>query len=130
MDRNSLRGRKLLVVEDDYLIAADFAYHLEERGVEVIGPAGSVVDALQLIEAEPGFDGAVLDINLGREMAYPIADELARRGVPFIFATGYSALVVPTAHADVPRVEKPVDMATLVRLLASRIRAWEDSVQR
>ena len=107
------------------MIAADFAYMLGERGVDVIGPAGSVADALALIDAEDAFDGAVLDINLGEEMVYPVADELARRGLPFVFATGYSALVVPAAYADVPRIEKPVEMAALARV-ARRIEASVD----
>lgn len=122
----ALQGRRLLLVEDDYIIAADFAYRLEECGVEVIGPAGTVEDAMALIDAEGAFDGAMLDINLGEEMVYPVADELAQRGVPFVFATGYSALVVPTAHADVPRVEKPVDMAALTRLIAPRLKPPAD----
>ena len=121
-----LQGRRLLVVEDDYIIAFDFTYMLEKWGVEVIGPAGSVADALELIAANGSLDGAVLDINLGEEMVYAVADELTRRGVPFVFATGYSALVVPTAHADVPRLEKPVDIVALARLLALRIETFAD----
>jgi ActR/RegA family two-component response regulator len=125
-----LQGRRLLVVEDDGLIAADFAYVLEERGVEVIGPAGTVAEALRLIQAEEVFDGAVLDINLGDEMVYPVADELTRRGVPFVFTSGYSALVMPTAHADVPRMEKPVDTVALARLLAGQIEAFANDAPR
>jgi CheY-like chemotaxis protein len=121
LEAGELGGRSLLLVEDNYMIAADFAFLLEEQGAEVIGPAATVADALELIEAQSAFDGAVLDINLGDEMVYPVADELRRRGVPFVFATGYSALVVPTAHADVPRIEKPVHIATLTRLLLRQI---------
>lgn len=120
---SELRGRRLLVVEDDYMIAADFVYALEERGFEVIGPVGSVREALALIESAGVFDGAVLDINLGREMAFPIADALTARGVPFVFATGYGTLAIPPVYAEVPRVEKPVDMAALLRLLARRFKA-------
>ncbi len=74
---DTLRGRRLLVVEDEYAIATDLARTLEGRGVEVVGPAGSVEDALELVETEGGrLDGAVLDINLHDERAYPIADAL------------------------------------------------------
>lgn len=115
-----LRGRRVLVVEDDYIIASDLAFVLEDRGVEVIGPAPSVEEALKLI-AEVELDGAMLDINLGKETSYPIADALTKRDVPFIFVTGYDVIVVPTAHADVPRLEKPIRAETLAHLLADTI---------
>lgn len=113
------RGRRLLVVEDEYLIAASLARALEGRGAEVVGPAGSVRDALALVEAEGDrLDGAVLDINLRDERVYPVADALAARGVPFVFLTGYDARVIPDAHAGVPRYEKPVSSALLSRMLS------------
>ena len=116
---DALRGRRLLVVEDEYLIAASLARGLEGRGAEVAGPAGSVRDALALVEAEGDrLDGAVLDINLRDERVYPVADALAARGVPFVFLTGYDARVVPDAYAGVPRCEKPVDAALLARMLS------------
>jgi ActR/RegA family two-component response regulator len=61
----ALRGKRLLVVEDEYLIAVDLACLLEDRGVVVVGSAGSVGDALELISREGALDGAVLDVNLG-----------------------------------------------------------------
>jgi CheY-like chemotaxis protein len=115
----SLQGRRLLIVEDEYLIAADLAGTLVNGGAEVIGPVGSVADALALISADAP-DGAVLDINLGEERAYSIADELRQRGVPFVFATGYDAWVIPEAYRDIPRCEKPVDTRVLARLLTRR----------
>jgi DNA-binding LytR/AlgR family response regulator len=115
----SLQGRRLLIVEDEYLIAADLAGTLVNGGAEVIGPVGSVADALALISADAP-DGAVLDINLGEERAYSIADELRQRGVPFVFATGYDAWVIPEAYRDIPRCEKPVDTSVLARLLTRR----------
>jgi len=113
-----LRGQRLLVVEDDYLIATDLAMTLEDLGAKVVGPAGSVRQALEVIAAEGALDGAVLDINLGQERAWPIADELRRRGVPFVFTTGYDAWIIPEAYRDVPRCEKPVNAGVLARLLA------------
>ena len=115
---HALRGRKILVVEDEYLIAADLAATLEDVGVAVVGPAGSVAQALELVEDAGGeLDAAVLDVNLGGERVYPVADALAARGVPFVFATGYDHILVPTNHAGVARCEKPVNKAALVRLL-------------
>jgi CheY-like chemotaxis protein len=115
----SLQGRRLLIVEDEYLIAADLAGTLVNGGAEVIGPVGSVADALALISADAP-DGAILDINLGEERAYSIADELRERGVPFVFATGYEAWVIPEAYRDIPRCEKPIDTRVLARLLTRR----------
>jgi CheY-like chemotaxis protein len=112
-----LRDRRLLVIEDDYTIASELAEALEAHGAQVIGPAGPVADALALIAAQAEIDGAVLDIDLHGEGAYPVADALRGRGVPFVFATGYDAWIIPAAYAAVPRCEKPVDTRARARLL-------------
>jgi CheY-like chemotaxis protein len=118
-DALGLRGRRILVVEDEYVIAADLAASLEELGVEVTGPAASVAEALTLLEKDRHrLDGAVLDINLGNEHVYPVADVLRGRGIPFVFTTGYDAGVVPNSYRDVPRCEKPVDERRLARCLS------------
>lgn len=109
-------GRRLLVVEDEYLIAADLVASLKALGFEIVGPAGSVAEAITLLQAiGHELDGAVLDINLGDERAYPIADHLRARGIPFVFTTGYDISVIPDLYADVPRCEKPVDERQLLR---------------
>ena len=118
----TLARKRLLLVEDEYLVAADLAYALERAGAEVVGPAGSVADALELVRDEGDrLDGAVLDVNLGGERVFPVADALAERGVPFIFATGYDASIIPSTHADAPRHEKPVDRVRLLRELAAQV---------
>lgn len=117
-----IRGRRILVVEDEYAIAADLAFNLERAGLQVVGPAGSVRQALTLIESEGALDGALLDVNLGKERAFPIADELAARGVPFVFATGYGSDLIPPPYASAPQCEKPVDFVHLTTLLAEVIR--------
>jgi CheY-like chemotaxis protein len=81
----------------------------------VIGPAASIEHALELLDTERQLDGAVLDINLGGERAYPVADALRARAVPFVFATGYDSWAIPDAYASVPRVEKPVNTRALAR---------------
>jgi CheY-like chemotaxis protein len=112
-------GKRLLVVEDEYLIAMDLSDLIEKAGGEVVGPAGSVEDALELVAREADrLDGAVLDINLRDERVYPVADALNASGVPFVFVTGYDAEMIPEAYAGVPRYEKPVDKARLLRLIA------------
>lgn len=116
----SLAGRRILIVEDEYLIAMDLALELGDLGAEVVGPAGSVDEALELIEAEGAqLDSAVLDVNLRDERVYPVADALLARGVTFVFASGYDATLMPAAYADVPRCGKPVDKSMIVRLLGS-----------
>jgi CheY-like chemotaxis protein len=106
------------VVEDEYMIAVDLARALEDLGATVIGPAASVADALALVAGESALDLAILDVNLGVEKVFPVADDLRARGVPFIFATGYDQWLVPSAYADAPRFDKPVDTRALARALS------------
>ncbi len=116
---SSLKGRRLLIVEDDYLIASDLANALQDLGIEILGPAGSVEAALELVERDgERLDGAVLDINLRDQRVYPVAKALATRGVPFVFATGYDAAAIPQAYAAAPRCEKPVDKMQVVSWLS------------
>lgn len=115
-----LTGRRLLVVEDDYFIAVELERSLQRLGAEVVGPAGSLADAMRLVEdAGDRLDGAVLDIHLGEDRAFPVADALTERAVPFVFLTGYDALVIPETYAAAPRCEKPVNTAQLARILAN-----------
>jgi DNA-binding NtrC family response regulator len=118
----ALGGLRLLVVEDEFIIAIDLAQTLEDLGAEVVGPAGSVRDALDLVKSQGDrLDGAVLDVNLRDQQVFPVADALAERGVPFVFTTGYDTIVTPERHAAVPRCEKPVDKASLVRLFSGSL---------
>lgn len=106
MTDSQLAHKRVLVVEDDYLVAMDLVRALERAGAQVIGPAPAVDAALSALDASP--DGAILDINLGGEMAFPVADALLERGVPFVFATGYDAQVIPPRFVHVKRCEKPM----------------------
>ena len=108
MQDQSLDGCRIVVVEDEYLIANDLANALEEVGAIVLGPVPSAEAAASLIAAETGIDGALLDINLGGEMVFGIADTLVSRGIPFAFVTGYDRWAIPERFADAPRLEKPV----------------------
>jgi DNA-binding LytR/AlgR family response regulator len=110
-----LHGRRILVVEDEYLIADDVCDSLIDAGVAVIGPVATVEDAKRLIGQEATIDAALLDINLRGEMIFETADLLIARGVPFAFATGYDRGAIPERFSDVPRIEKP--------LRAERVRA-------
>ena len=111
-----LRGRHILLVEDDYFIAYAMQCGLEDAGAWVVGPAACVRDALALLDSE-SVDGAALDVSLDDEKVFPVAEALTARDIPFIFTTGYSASDLPEAWRHVPRHEKPVDAATVTRAL-------------
>jgi CheY-like chemotaxis protein len=123
MTRENVQALRVLVVEDDYLIATDLAAQLEEFGVEVVGPICSVEAALNLVNSiGEELDGASLDVNLNGERVYPVADALLAKHVPFVFSTGYDAAVVPQSYRDIPRCEKPVDMKMLAHTLVKHVR--------
>jgi CheY-like chemotaxis protein len=109
--------KRVLVVEDEYMIAQDMVFELTALGVEVVGPVGTVDLALRLAEAEARLDAAFLDINLNGERTYRVADILIARGIPVVFTTGYDENVIPPRYADVPRCGKPVTKVMLRRML-------------
>lgn len=113
-----LLGRAILLAEDEFFLAMDLQEALQGAGATVIGPVASVGQALRLLEAERRIDAAVLDVNLGGEMVFPVADRLLERGVTVLLATGYNEDDLPTRFARVPRCEKPIDVAALMRILA------------
>ena len=115
-DLSWLRGRRVLVVEDEYLLAEDLRRDLENQGAEVLGPVPSVSEALKLLGQDPAPDLAVLDINLQGEMVYLVADALRAQAIPFLFTTGYEAQSIPPAYADVPRMEKPLALRELLQV--------------
>lgn len=90
---------------------------LGDHGCRIVGPAARVANALQLI-AEEAVDVALLDVNLNGEDSYPIADELARRGIPFVFASGYGAGSLRQGYAPRAVLQKPFDPAELCASLA------------
>ena len=102
-----LARARVLLVEDEYLLADELARAFRRAGAEVVGPASTLAQGLALAASLRRLDVAVLDVNLGGEAVYPLADKLARRAVPFLFATGYDAPAIDPRYARVPRVEKP-----------------------
>ncbi len=120
----ALNGRRILVVEDEYFLGDDLAKALRDVGAEIVGPIGELTEALQALDAPGTIDAAVLDINLRGEMAFPVARTLRERGVPFVFATGYSQTVVEPEFNDVPRWEKPFDAAALARAMPGLVRSF------
>lgn len=117
----TLSGRRILVVEDEYLIAMELKRWLREAGVEVIGPVPSVEQALDLIE-DYRPDAAVLDINLGDgDTSYPVADRLDVLKVPYLFATAETQKA--SGYNDQARLEKPCSKADLLRTLGELVAA-------
>jgi len=117
----SLAGRRMLVVEDQMLIAIDLEEMLRERGAAEVAVTSSATEALTRLRTFTP-DAAVLDVNLGSEMSIPVAEELTRRGIPFIFATGYGdRTIIPPQFAGVPTARKPYEAETVVSLLLAAV---------
>ncbi|WP_349368970.1 response regulator [Salinarimonas sp.] len=100
------RRPRALVVEDEVLVAMMLEDTLDTLGYAVVGPAHRLRDGLAAVERE-AIDVAVLDVNLDGARSLPIADALAARGIPFVFATGYGEAGLAGAHPDAPVVRKP-----------------------
>src|SRR3954453_22976353 len=109
-------GPRVLLVEDEMLIALHLEDLLAELGCAVLGPAATVAGALAVTRREP-LEGAVLDVNLRGEPSFPVARELRARPVPFFFVPGYGSAILPPDLRGVPCLTKPVSepaFATLV----------------
>jgi len=115
------RGLRVLIVEDEYLVAQDLADRFQNLGVDVLGPAGTVAEGLKLA-GSGDIHAAVLDVNLRGERVYPVADLLRLKGIPFVFASGYGGELEPTAYSNIPRCVKPVDFETLTQELAGQFK--------
>ena len=120
-DENALAGRRVLVVEDEYLVADDVSIALREAGAAVIGPFGSYGAAARAL-GEERFDCAVLDVNLRGQESTPLAQVLEDAGVPTLVVTGYSGDALPGPLQNAPRLEKPVNAREVPRALASLLR--------
>lgn len=118
MPEQTLRDRRILVVEDEYMLSEDVRELLEAGGAIVVGPVGKLDAAMDLLKGVTLIDGAVLDINLQGEMVFPLADLLRERGVPFLFATGYDAEAIPPRFSQVKRCEKPLNADQVRKALA------------
>lgn len=108
---------RVLIVEDEIVVALFLEDLLAEFGYEVAGVAARLEEALARAEA-PDFVMAVLDVHLNGRDVFPLADRLAERGLPFIFATGYGARGIPARHAGRPVLQKPFLPADLNQALA------------
>jgi CheY-like chemotaxis protein len=118
-----LSHNRILVVEDEYFIAMSLKEWLENEGYVVLGPVPSVEKAVNLIEAETDIDGAVLDVNLGGAFAYPVADRLLVRDIPFVFTSGYEDGVLRSRYPQIRICQKPYIPADVEEALENAMSA-------
>ena len=122
---DGLAGKRILIVEDEIIVALDLANEISADGVKAIGPVSTVIAALDAI-ANTELDGVILDLKLRGEMAFPVADVLADRHIPFVFMTALDAGEIPSRHANVRCVQKPVSTEVICRALEATIFAAQD----
>ena len=115
-----VRGARLILVEDEALLALDLQDMLEEMGCLVVGTAGRLEDALVLAETE--FDLALLDMNLAGARIDPVARRIAERGIPIIFVTGYGQRTLPPG-VTAPVLDKPCSQEALWPLVGAVLEA-------
>ncbi len=113
-EQTDLRGMNILVVEDEYMLAMDLARQIEHMGATVLGPAPTLSDTNRYVDIA---DAAILDIMLGGEKVFPLADKLAARRVPFVFLTAYDGQAIPANLKEVRLLHKPATAQQLARAL-------------
>jgi CheY-like chemotaxis protein len=109
--------RRVLVVEDEWIIAEQIVEAVLEAGHDVAGPTGQLREACRLVETT-AIHAALLDINLAGDRSFTLAARLAEASIPFAFLSGYSSVDLPPGLEGRPLVQKPVDRATVREILA------------
>lgn len=122
MSSASLEGRRILVVEDESLVAMLLETILEDMGCTPVGPISNVDEALSTVAEEAHIDAALLDVNVAGQQVFPVAAALKARGVPFVFSTGYGEGGLPDEWRGQTTIQKPFTEATvqdaLIKILA------------
>lgn len=126
LDREILRGKRVLVVEDETLISMLFEDILSDLECEVVGPALNIRQALELA-GSADIDAAVLDVNLNGEPSFPVAMLLRTRGVPIVFSSGYGSTGLPPEWQDLPTLPKPFTSDEVAEALSGLAdpRSWQ-----
>ena len=115
-----LEGVRVLVVEDEFLVATLIEDMLRSAGCVVSGPIPRLAEALDAVDRGP-YDAAILDVNLGGERVDPVAQALSCRNVPFAFVTGYSIGSLPGEHAERPCLRKPFKITDLLSTVSNLV---------
>lgn len=115
---SALVGKRVLIVEDELLVALLIEDLLADLGCSVLGPCGNLRNALEKARTEV-FDLAVLDVNLGGELVYPVAEALAERRIPFLFLSGYGEEAIPPGHSGWKVCAKPFRADHLAEMLSA-----------
>jgi CheY-like chemotaxis protein len=115
---------RILLVEDEAIIAIMLEDMLADLGCEVVGPAASIAEATRMARSE-ALGGAFLDVNLGGESVYPVADLLAARGIPFVFVSGYGPAGIAARYSGAIVLSKPILDADIARAVAALRRRWQ-----
>ena len=122
--RDALQGLKVLVLEDETLVSMMVEDMLSDLGCEVVGPFARLDSALAFAnDGEPKVDIALLDVNLGGERSFPLAEVQSGKGVPFVFTTGYDDAGMPEAWRGRPALRKPFTMAEMALALRQTVEA-------
>jgi two-component SAPR family response regulator len=106
-----------MIVEDEALVAMTLEDQLEELGLSIVAVCATVSEAMKAID-DNSPDVAILDVNLGGQLVYPVAELLTNRGIPFVFVTGYGRESVDRRYASIQILEKPVERQTLQEIFA------------
>ena len=120
-DTSALAGRRILVVEDEMMIAMLVEDMLAELGCSVVGPAHALDVALNLARTEQGIDAALLDVNLGGQPVFAVADALREKGVPAIFSTGYGDAGLRDIDRGSQVLQKPFRAGDLAKALSAAL---------
>lgn len=113
---SGLAGRRVLVIEDEAMVSMFIEDTLADIGCEVAGVASRFDEAVDKVAAL-AFDVAILDVNLNGRQTFPIAEALGRRGIAFLFATGYGTASLPPSFQNAPVIQKPFQQRDLERVL-------------
>ncbi len=110
---NALQGRRILVIEDESLVAMLLETILDDMGCAVVGPESNIDDGLVAATTEASLDAALLDVNVAGREVFPVAEALKARGVPFVFSTGYGEAGLPEHWRGNPTIQKPFTEAAI-----------------
>ena len=110
---NALQGRRVLVIEDESLVAMLLETILDDMGCAVVGPESNIDDGLRSATHEAALDAALLDVNVAGREVFPVAEALKTRGVPFVFSTGYGEAGLPEHWRGHPTIQKPFTEAAI-----------------